>query len=117
LVLLLGLAGAASRALADADCGITESPSGAKGTSHESKAKCPSGTKYSAAKKSCVKVSCSNGLVWGGEAQACIDSHSAALTEQDFYNEARTLADEGQNQAALDTPAHIKNQSRRGCSI
>lgn len=96
LVLMLGLALAGSRALADADCGITEAPSGAKGKSHESKGKCPSGTKYSAAKKSCVKVSCGTGLVWGGEAQACIDSHSAALTEQDFYNEAHTLADEGQ---------------------
>jgi tetratricopeptide (TPR) repeat protein len=112
LVLMLGLAVAASRALADADCGITEAPSGAKGKSHESKGKCPSGAKYSAAKKSCVKVSCGNGLVWSGEAQACTDSHSAALTEQDFYNEARTLADEGQYQAALDTLAHIKNQEQ-----
>jgi len=57
-------------------------------------------------------VSCGNGLVCGGEAQACIDSHSAALTEQDFYNEARTLADEGQYQAALATLAHIKNQEQ-----
>jgi hypothetical protein len=57
-------------------------------------------------------VSCGNGVVWSGEAQACTDSHSAALTEQDFYNEARTLADEGQYQAALDTLAHIKNQEQ-----
>jgi tetratricopeptide (TPR) repeat protein len=63
-------------------------------------------------KKSCVKVNCGNGLVWSGEAQACSDSHSAALTEQDFYNEARTLADEGRYQAALDTLAHIKNQEQ-----
>jgi len=51
----LGLAVAASRALADADCVGSEPPSETKGKSHESKGKCPSGTKYSAAKKSCVK--------------------------------------------------------------
>jgi hypothetical protein len=51
----LGLAVAASRALADADCVGSEPPSETKGKSHESKGKCPSGTKYSTAKKSCVK--------------------------------------------------------------
>jgi len=37
---------------------------------------------------------------------------STAPTEQDFYNEARTLADEGRYQAALDTLGHIKNQEQ-----
>ena len=37
---------------------------------------------------------------------------STAPTEQDFYNEARTLADEGRYQAALDTLAHIEYQEQ-----
>ena len=55
LVLMLGLAVAASRALADADCGITEAPSGAKGKSHESKGKCPSGTNTALRKRAASK--------------------------------------------------------------
>jgi len=57
-------------------------------------------------------VNCGNGLVWSGEAQVYIDCRSVAPTEQDFYNEARTLADEGRYQAALDTLGHIKNQEQ-----
>ena len=57
-------------------------------------------------------MNCGNGLVWSGEAQVYIDSRSVAPTEQDFYNEARTLADEGRYQAALDTLAHIEYQEQ-----
>jgi hypothetical protein len=117
LVLILGLAVAGSRALADADCGGSEPPSETKGKSHESKGRCPSGTKYSAVKKSCVKVSCGNGLVWSGEAQACSDSHSAALTEQDFYNEARTLPMKADTRRRSTRSPTSRIRSRRGCLI
>jgi tetratricopeptide (TPR) repeat protein len=109
---LLGLAVASSQALADADCGGAEPPPASKGKSHESKGKCPSGYKYSAKKSGCVKVSCGNGRVWSGGSQACIDRHSAALTDQDFYVEARALADEGQYHEALDMLARIKEQEQ-----
>ena len=76
------------------------------------KGKCPAGHKYSAKTKACVKVSCGGGRVWRGESQACIDGHSAALTDQDFYDEARALVDEGQFAAALDILHHIKKQEQ-----
>jgi tetratricopeptide (TPR) repeat protein len=91
--------------LADADCGDAEPPKAAKG-------KCPTGYKYSATKKSCVKVSCGTGSVWSGEQQACIDSHSATLTDQDFYSEARSLTDEGRFAEALDLLHRIKKQDQ-----
>jgi tetratricopeptide (TPR) repeat protein len=105
LLMLLGLSLACGTALADADCWDTDPPK-------ESKGKCPVAYKYIAKKKACVKVSCGNGRVWSGEDQACVDSHSAALTDQDFYTEARALADEGRYRAALDRLARIKKQEQ-----
>jgi len=105
LLLLLGLGVVASRALADADCGVTEPPKDAKG-------KCPAGYKYSARKKSCAKISCGTGKLWSGEHQECVDSHSAALTDQDFYDEARALVDEGSFAEALDLLHRIRNQDQ-----
>ena len=83
MLLLLGVAMVSGRALADADCGESEPPKAS------SKGKCPAGFKYSAKTKGCVKVSCGGGRVWSGESQSCIDSHSAGLVDQDFYDEAR----------------------------
>jgi tetratricopeptide (TPR) repeat protein len=105
LLMLLGLSLAGGKALADADCWDADPPK-------ESKGKCPTGYKYSAKKKACVKVSCGTGRVWNGDSQACIDSHSAALTDQDFYTEARALAEEGQYRAALEMLARIKKQEQ-----
>ena len=105
VLLLLGVAIVGGRALADADCGDSEPPKAAKG-------KCPAGYKYSAKRKGCAKVSCGTDRVWSGEQQACIDSHSAALTDQDFYDEARALVDEGHFAAALDVLHRIKKQEQ-----
>ena len=104
-MLLLGLGVVGGHALADADCGDTEPPKATKG-------KCPAGHKFSAKTKACVKVSCGGGRVWQGTSQACIDGHSAALTDQDFYDEARALVDEGQYAAALDILHLIKKQEQ-----
>ena len=60
LPLVIGLAVAGGRALADADCVDSEPPKASKGT-------CPTGHKYSAKKKNCVKVSSGTGRVWSGE--------------------------------------------------
>jgi hypothetical protein len=68
--------------------------------------------KYSAKKKGCAKVSCGTGSVWSGEQHACIDGHSAALTDQDFYTEAVALADEGHFREALDLLTRIKKQEQ-----
>jgi tetratricopeptide (TPR) repeat protein len=106
LCVLLGLGVVASRALADADCGDTEPPKASP------KGKCPAGYKYSAKTKHCAKVSCGGGRVWHGVDQACIDSHSAALVDQDFYDEARALVDEGRYAAALEILSHIKKQEQ-----
>jgi tetratricopeptide (TPR) repeat protein len=103
LLLSLGIAG--GHALADADCGDTEPPKATKG-------KCPAGHKYSDKTKACVKVSCGGGRVWRGEQQACLDGHSATLTDQDFYDEARALVDEGQFTEALDVLHLIKKQEQ-----
>jgi hypothetical protein len=70
------------RAFADVGCWDSEPPKATKG-------KCAAGYKYSAKKKACTKVSCGMGRVWSGEEQACIGDHSAALTDQAFYTEAR----------------------------
>jgi tetratricopeptide (TPR) repeat protein len=102
-IVVVGLAVAGGRALADADCGDAEPPKATKG-------KCPAGHKYSARTKACVKVSWLN--VWSGEQQACIDSHSASLVDQDFYSEARALADEGKFANALAMLAQIKKQEQ-----
>jgi len=104
LLLSLGIAG--GHALADADCGDTEPPKASP------KGKCPAGHKYSAKTEACVKVSCGGGRVWQGESQACIDAHSAALTDQDFYDEARALVDEGQYAASIDILHRIKKQEQ-----
>jgi tetratricopeptide (TPR) repeat protein len=104
-MVLLGLSFACGRALADADCGDTEPPKDTKG-------KCPSGYKFSAKTKSCVKVSCGLGNVWSAEEKACIDGHSASLTDQDFYDEARALAEEGRYAPALAVLARIKKQEQ-----
>lgn len=106
LCALLGLGVLASHALADADCGDSEPPKASP------KGKCPAGYKYSAKTKGCVKVSCGGGRVWRGADQACIDSHSAALIDQDFYDEARALVDEGRYAAALEILSHIKKQEQ-----
>ena len=106
LCVLLGLGAFAGQALADADCGDTEPPKASP------KGKCPAGYKYSAKTKHCAKVSCGGGRVWRGADQACIDSHSAALVDQDFYDEARALVDEGQFAAALEILTHIKKQEQ-----
>jgi hypothetical protein len=45
-----------------------------------------------------------------GREPTCIDAHSAALTDQDFYDEARALVDEGQYAASIDILHHIKKQ-------
>ena len=105
-MLLLSLGVAGGNALADADCGDTEPPKASP------KGKCPAGHKYSAKTKACVKVSCGTGRVWRGDSQTCIDGHSAALTDQDFYDEARALVDEGQFAAAIDILHHIKKQEQ-----
>jgi tetratricopeptide (TPR) repeat protein len=52
------------------------------------------------------------GRVWSGEEQACIGDHSAALTDQDFYTEARARADEGRFHEALDLLARINKQEQ-----
>ena len=57
-------------------------------------------------------VSCGTGGVWSGEQHACIDGHSAALTDQDFYTEAVALADEGHFREALDLLTRIKKQEQ-----
>jgi tetratricopeptide (TPR) repeat protein len=105
LILLLGL-GIAGRALADAECGDSEPPNATKGN------KCPAGHKFSAKTKACVKVSCGTDSVWSGETHQCIDGHSATLTDQDFYDEARALVDEGKFARALDVLARIKKQEQ-----
>src|SRR6476661_5617736 len=104
-IVVVGLAVAGGRALADADCGDSEPPKATKG-------KCPAGHKYSARTKACVKVSCGGSNVWSGEQQACIDSHSASLVDQDFYSEALALADEGKFANALAMLAQIKRQEQ-----
>jgi tetratricopeptide (TPR) repeat protein len=106
LCVLLGLGVFAGHALADADCGESEPPKASP------KGKCPAGFKYSAKTKACAKVSCGTGRVWSGEQQECSDSHSAALTDQDFYDEARALVDEGHFAAALDVLHRIKKQDQ-----
>ena len=105
LLLLLGLIVAGGYALADADCGDTEPPKATKG-------KCPAGYKYSSKQKGCAKVSCGSGHVWSGESHACIDGHSATLTDQDFYDEARALVDEGRFTEALNVLHLIKKQEQ-----
>ena len=105
MLLLLGVAALGGRAFADADCWDSEPPKATK-------SKCPAGYKYSAKKKGCTKVSCGMGRVWSGEEQACIGNHSAALTDQDFYTEARACADEGRFHEALDLLARIKKQEQ-----
>ncbi|MGB0057244.1 MAG: hypothetical protein WBQ20_10925 [Methyloceanibacter sp.] len=50
--------------------------------------------------------------MWSGEQHACIDGHSAALTDQDFYTEAVALADEGHFREALDLLTRIKKQEQ-----
>jgi hypothetical protein len=47
-----------------------------------------------------------------GEELACIDNHFAALTDQDFYTEARARADESRFHEALDLLARIKKQEQ-----
>lgn len=101
----LGVAMVAGRALADAECGDAEPPKATKG-------KCPAGHKYSAKTKGCIKVSCGGVTVWSGTAGACTDIHSASLVDQDFYSEARALADEGRNAQALAMLAHIEWQEQ-----
>ena len=101
--LLAGLGVLAGRTLADAECGDTEPPKAGA---------CPAGYKYIAKKKGCAKVSCGTGSVWSGEQHACIDGHSAALTDQDFYTEAVALADEGHFREALDLLTRIKKQEQ-----
>jgi len=105
VVLLAGLGVLAGRALADAECGDTEPPKATKGA-------CPAGYKYSAKKKGCANVSCGTGSLWSGDQHACIDGHSAALTDQDFYTEAVALADEGHFREALDLLTRIKKQEQ-----
>jgi tetratricopeptide (TPR) repeat protein len=102
---VLGLAAMGGRALADAECGDSEPPKASKG-------KCPAGHKFSAKAKACVKVSCGGGAVWSGALQACTNIHSASLVDQDFYSEARALADEGQHAQALSMLARIKWQEQ-----
>ena len=105
MFLLIGLSVAAGHAFADAECGDTEPPK-------ETKGKCPVGYKYSAKHSGCAKVSCGTDSVWSGEQHACIDGHSAALTDQDFYSEAVALADEGHFAEARDLLSRIKNQEQ-----
>jgi tetratricopeptide (TPR) repeat protein len=100
MLLLLGVAALGGRAFADVGCWDSEPPKATKG-------KCAAGYKYSAKKKACTKVSCGMGRVWSGEEQACIGDHSAALTDQAFYTEARARADEGRFHEALDLLARI----------
>lgn len=108
VLLLLGVAIVSGRAQADADCGDSEPPKAAEG-------KCPAGYKYSVKTKGCAKVSCGTDRVWSGEQQACVDSHSTALTDQDFYDEARSLVDEGHFAEALEVLQHIKKQEQPRC--
>jgi tetratricopeptide (TPR) repeat protein len=57
-------------------------------------------------------VSCASGSVWSRGAQACIDGHSATLTDQDFYSEAHARSDDGRYAEALELLARIKKQTQ-----
>jgi hypothetical protein len=107
-ILLAGLGLVAGRALADAECGDSEPPKATKD-------KCTGSYKYNAKHKGCAKVSCATCSVWSGEQRACIDSHSATLTDQDFYTEAVALAYEGHFQESLELLARIKKQDQSRC--
>jgi tetratricopeptide (TPR) repeat protein len=99
------LALAGGHAMAEADCGDDEPP-------QQTKSGCPAGYKYSAKKKGCAKVSCATGSVWSRDTQTCIDGHSAALTDQDFYSEAHARSDAGRYAEALELLARIKKQEQ-----
>jgi tetratricopeptide (TPR) repeat protein len=105
VMLLAALALAGGRAMAEADCGDDEPPK-------PTKSACPAGYKYSSKQKRCAKVSCASGSVWSRGAQACIDEHSAALTDQDFYSEAHARSDDGRYGEALALLARIKKQAQ-----
>jgi predicted Zn-dependent protease len=81
-------------------------------TAQGGQGKCPHGYKFSARKKACAKLSCGTGRVWSGDKQACIDGHSATLTDQDLYDEARALVDDGAFTNALDLLYRIKKQEQ-----
>jgi len=105
VILLAAFALAGGRALAEADCGDDEPPKPTKGS-------CPAGFKYSVKKKRCAKVSCASGSVWSRGAQACVDGHSARLTDQDIYSEAHARSDDGRFAEALELLARIKKQAQ-----
>ena len=46
---------------------------------------CPKGARYSEKKRGCVKTSCGTGEIWSSGADACADSSSASLTDEDLY--------------------------------
>jgi len=72
---------------------------------------CPKGSQYSKQRGGCVKLktSCASGQVWGGDAEACLDGKSAALTDDDLYAAAYDLRQEGQYAEALQFLFRIKD--------
>jgi tetratricopeptide (TPR) repeat protein len=84
-----------------------------KDDSKESRTKnCPRGERYSEKKRDCVKTSCGTGQVWSGGVEACLDSNSAALTDDDLYLAGRDLGQEGHYKEALQLFFRIKDKEQ-----
>jgi hypothetical protein len=103
---LLGVVVVIGPAFAAADCGESEPPP------KPAKSRCPAGYKFSAKKRSCAKVSCGTGRAWSGAARACVDRHTAALTDDDLYAEARLRVEQERFAEAFDLLQLIKNQEQ-----
>ena len=73
---------------------------------------CPSGQRYSEKKHGCVRTSCGTGQVWSSGVEACLDSNSAALSDDDLYLAGRDLGQEGHYKDALQLFFRIKNKEQ-----
>jgi tetratricopeptide (TPR) repeat protein len=72
---------------------------------------CPKGTKFSASKRGCVKVSCGVGQVWARDPGACLDANSASLADADLYLAAGELVEDGRHADALQFLFRIEDRN------
>jgi predicted Zn-dependent protease len=72
---------------------------------------CPSGYKYNAKKKQCIKIACAAGEVWSKNAGACAAITAASVTDEDLRAEGEWLAKHGRYAEALETLKLVRQQN------
>lgn len=80
----------------------------------QAKKSCPKGSQYSKKRGACVRVksSCAAGEVWSAGAESCLNSHSAALSDDDLYAAAYDHSQNGRYAEALTYLFRIKDRQQ-----